>query len=153
MKEIALAFLLCSGIALPQTSLAAETRPSALRFLEDKPVLEWKHRGDVPPCVIRELRRWYERPFVLVDRPKEFPKLTDIRRAGDGRFCMLFLAKVGGSAYVLCFRDYASIGTADRAVIFRITRRGCVFTEDYALEATPKSFAELHAALKRSTHQ
>jgi hypothetical protein len=127
-----------------------ETR-QFIKLLNSEAVLTRTRVKFVPNCVVAELRRWYKRLFVLVESVRQFPKLRDIRRAGDGRFRFRFCAQLRNGTSVLCFEDYASLGITNPAVVFSRDARRCHVIADFAYAEPLMSMGDLRDALQRNS--
>lgn len=123
---------------------------TVIQFLSDSPGPIRRTTADLPKCILRGLARWYEIPFVLIEKGEEFPKLKDIRRAGDGRFRLLFFSELKGGKSVLCFEDHTSLGVTNRALIFNHDRNRCTVFTDFAFGSPLDSIGQLQSAIRNN---
>jgi hypothetical protein len=121
--------------------------PNVMELLSDVSLPMQRRVAEVPSCVMRALRHWYQKPFILVEQGQDFPKLQDIRRAGDGRFRLLFFSELKDDTAVLCFEDHSSLGTTHRAIILRRNRSKCSVVIDFAFDLPLSSIEELRVAI------
>lgn len=134
-----------------EPAMAHET--TVMQLLSDGPGPLQRKLANVPSCVLRGLRHWYEKPFVFVEKGQSFPEIRDIRRAGDGRFRLLFFAELKNGNSVLSFEDHTSLGITHRAVIFRRDRGHCSVVTDFAFDLPLNSLDQLRVAINTQKNE
>jgi hypothetical protein len=113
--------------------------------------LELRHSAkEIPTCIRQALRRWMQRPFVIVDSDRSFPPVTNIRHSGDGRFRLFFFSELSPETTLVCFEDNASLGISQRAFFFSKRGNECVVKYQFALKRPVRSIKEARAAIIES---
>lgn len=130
--------------ALPATQ---DSVHQLLRALPHEPVELRRSVNEIPPCVLLALRRWMQRPFILINWNESFPPLTDIRHAGDGQFRLLFFSRLSPSSTLLCFQDNGGIGRSYRAFLFSKRDGRCVVKHEASFAGPVWSIKELRVAI------
>ena len=145
-----------SILVLFSSDVVAEEQSSvkhAVRALS-RDGFELRHSAkEIPVCIRQALRRWMQRPFVIVDSDESFPPVTSIRHTGDGRFRLFFFSKLSREMTLVCFEDNASLGISHRAFFFSQRGNECVVKYQFALRRPVRSIKEVRAAIIESVER
>lgn len=150
MKNAVLCWL-CS-LAFIASSVASERQPihDAVAELDSRSLILQRKSADIPPCVLRGLRRVVKVPFTFVDWNHALPKVAGIARSGDGQFRLLFFTRISPTHTLLCFEDNASIGVTYRAMFFRERDGKCTIRQQHFFGKPVHSIPELIAAIRET---
>lgn len=137
-------------LVLTSSGLMADEHSSVERAVGElsRDGLELRHSAkEIPDCILQALRRWMQRPFVIVDSDESFPPVTDLRHTGDGRFRLFFFSKLSRETTLVCFEDNASLGISNHAFFFSKRGNKCAVKYQFALRRPVRSIKEARAAI------